>query len=77
MPEEEALDVGAAGLAPAQRGHDAGNAAGARSAQADPAAARHAPKERAGRAFVRAAGVSEPTRGVRRRSAFSVPDGRA
>ena len=35
----------------ARRGHDAGNAAGARSAQADPAAARRAVQERAGRAL--------------------------
>ncbi len=66
-PEEEAVDLGTAGLAeaPAQRGHDAGNAEGARSAQADPAAARRAAEERAGRASVRAAGVFEPERGVR------------
>ncbi len=37
---------------------------GARPAQADPAAARRAPQERAGRASVRAAGVFEPARGV-------------
>ena len=43
-PEEEAVDLGIARLAeaPAQRGHDAGNAQGARPAQADPAAARRA-----------------------------------
>src|SRR6202035_5094239 len=66
-PEEEALDLGAVGLAEtaAQRGHDAGNAQGTRSAQADPAAARRAVEERAGRAPVRAAGVSLPPRGVR------------
>src|ERR1019366_4821649 len=60
-PEEEALDVGTAGLAetPAQRGYDPGNAEGARSEKADPAAARRAAEERAGRAFVRAAGVPE------------------
>ena len=39
---------------------------GARPAQADPAAARRAAEERAGRAPVRAAGVFEPARGVRR-----------
>ena len=65
-PEEEAFDVGAAGLAEAaaQRRHHAGNAEGARSAQADPAAAWRAAEERAGRAFVRAAGVSEPKRSI-------------
>ena len=41
-----------------------GNAAGARSAQADPAAARRAAQERAGRAPVRAAGLPQPPRGV-------------
>ena len=41
-----------------------GDAARARPAQADPAAARRAAQERAGRAPVRAAGVSEPTRSV-------------
>ncbi len=60
-PEEEAVDLGTAGLAQAaaQRGHHAGNAAGARPAQADPAAAWRAVEERAGRASVRAAGVFE------------------
>jgi len=46
---------------------NAGNAEGARPAQADPAAARRAVEERAGRASVRAAGVFEPARGVRER----------
>ena len=65
-PEEEALDLGAARLAQAaaQRGHHAGNAEGARSAQADPAAARRAAQERTGRAPVRAAGVPQPARSV-------------
>ena len=65
-PEEEAFDIGASGLAQAaaERGHHAGNAEGARSAQADPAAARRAPEERAGRASVRAAGIPEPPRSV-------------
>ncbi len=43
---------------------DAGDAARARSAQADPAAARRAAQERAGRAPVRAAGVPVAPRGV-------------
>ena len=65
-PEEEAVDLGAARLAEAaaERGHDAGDAARARPAQADPAAARRAAEERAGRAPVRAAGVPEPARGL-------------
>ena len=41
-----------------------GDAAGARSAQADPAAARRAAQERTGRASVRAAGVPQPPRSV-------------
>ena len=41
---------------------------GARSAQADPAAARRAAQERAGRASVRAAGVSEPAGSLSRQS---------
>src|SRR6185437_11976380 len=65
-PEEEAVDLGIARLAQAfvERGHHAGNAQGARSAQADPAAARRAPEKRAGRASVRATGVPEPARSL-------------
>ena len=65
-PEEEALDLGAARLAQAaaERGHHPGNAAGARSAQADPAAARRAAQERTGRAPVRAAGLPQPARSI-------------
>ena len=60
-------NFGTAGLAEtaAQRGHDAGNAARTRPAQTDPAAARRAVEERAGRASVRAAGVFEPQGSVR------------
>ena len=62
--EEEADDVGTARLdqAAGLRGHRPGDAARARSAQADPAAARRAAEERAGRASVRAPGLSEPAR---------------
>ncbi|MFK4722449.1 MoxR-like ATPase [Bradyrhizobium niftali] len=65
-PEEEALDLRAARLAEAaaQRGHERRAAPRTRPAQADPAAARRAAQERAGRAFVRAAGVLEPTGSV-------------
>ncbi len=68
--EEEAFDVGAFGLAQAaaERRHHARNAQGARSAQADPAAARRAPEKRAGRAFVRTAGVPEPPGSVEART---------
>ena len=57
--EEEAVDLGAARLAQAAagRGHHARDPARARSQEADPAAARRAAQERAGRAPVRAAGV--------------------
>jgi hypothetical protein len=63
---------GTAGLAQAalERGHDAGNAQGARPAKADPATARRAIEERAGRALVRAAGVFEPKGSV---TSFSQP----
>ena len=73
-PEEEAVDLGAARLAEAaaQRGHDAGNAQGARPAQADPAAARRAAEERAGRASVRAAGVPEPEGSLARHSGIVI-----
>ena len=56
-PQEEAVDVGVAGLdqAAAGRGHPAGGAAHRRSAQEPAAAVRRAAEERAGRAPVRAA----------------------
>src|SRR5579859_5003471 len=65
-PEEEALDLGAHRLAKALagRGHRAGDVARARSQEADPAAARRAPQERAGRPPVRAARLHGKARGA-------------
>src|SRR5581483_12264086 len=57
--EEEAVHLGIVGLAEIAdgRGHRPGNLARARPEEADPASARRAVEERAGRASVRAAGV--------------------
>ena len=65
--EEEADDVGAARLAEAagERGHRPRRCASA-THEADPAAARRAIEERAGRASVRAARVPEPARALGR-----------
>ena len=64
--EEEAVDLGTAGLAEIAdgRGHRPGDFARARSQEADPAAARRADQERAGRASVRAAGLYGAARGA-------------
>ncbi len=61
-PEEEADDVGVARLAeaPAQRGRLLPNPARARGEETDPALARRAPEERAGRAPVREARFPHP-----------------
>ena len=60
--EEETDHFGAARLAQAsaQRGHFARDAARARREETDPAAARRAAEERAGRPSVREAGISKP-----------------
>src|SRR5205085_3994860 len=67
----EALDLGIARLGQAAdgRGYRARHLARARSEEADPAAARRADQERAGRAPVRAAGLHVAARGALTQSA--------
>ena len=70
-PQEEAVDLGAARLAQAAagRGHPAGGAEEQRQEGADPAAARRAAQERAGRAPVRARRVHGADRAQREAAA--------